>query len=117
MADLAFAEAFAKYGAKLKNVQWSVCAVAPDGSLVVSLWHHHFEKAKDGAMICRDVFSRWTGPGNTEFREKIASAFQTKQAIRLVIANTKQTKEVEGGVDASTLKKHSTCARTSSARL
>jgi hypothetical protein len=106
MADLAFAEAFAKYGAKLHNVQWSVCAVAPDGSLVVSLWRHHFhEKAKDGALICRDSFLRWSGPGNAEFREKIANAFKTKQVIRLVIADTAQTKDVESGADASTLKK------------
>ena len=105
MADLAFAEAFAKYGAKLRNVQWSVCAAAPDGSLVVSLWSHHFEKAKDGAMICRDSFQRWSGPGNAEFREKVTSALQTKQAVRLVIANTLQMKKIEGGAAASAVKK------------
>jgi len=105
MADLAFAEAFAAYGAKLRNVQWSVCAVAPDGALVVSLWGHHFERAKDRAMICRDSFSRWRGPGNAEFREKIANALKTKQAIRLVIADTRQTQDVESGADASTVKK------------
>lgn len=105
MADLAFAEAFAKYGAKLRNVQWSVCADAPDGSLVVSVWQHHFEKAKDRAMVCRDSFTRWKGPGNTELREKIANAFETKQIIRLIIAHTSQTKDVQSGVDAKTLKK------------
>ncbi len=31
MSDLGFAEAFAEYGARLKNVRWSVCAEAPDG--------------------------------------------------------------------------------------
>ena len=56
-------------------------------------------------MICRDSFSRWRGPGNAEFREKIANALKTKQAIRLVIADTKQTKDVESGADASTVKK------------
>jgi len=105
MADLMFAEAFAKYGAKLRNVQWSVCAEAPDGALVVSVWQHHFERAKDEAMICRDSFSRWKGPGNTELREKVANAFKTKQVIRLVIATTSQTKAVESGADAKTLKK------------
>ena len=106
MAELTFAEAFARYGAKLRNVQWSVCADAPDGSLVVSLWRHHFrERAKDGGLICRDSFTRWSGPGNAEFREKIANAYRTKQVVRLVIADTAQTKEVEGGVDASKLKK------------
>ena len=106
MADLAFAEAFAKYGAKLRNVQWSVCAVAPDGSLVVSVWRHHFrDKAKDGALVCHDSFLRWSGPGNAELRERIANAFKSGQAIRLVIADTAQTKDVENGADASTLKK------------
>jgi len=105
MADLGFAEAFAKYGAKLRNAQWSVCAVAADGSLVVSVWSHHFDKAKDGAMVCRDSFSRWSGPGNAELREKITNAFEKKQAIRLVIADTAQIKAVESGADAGALKK------------
>ena len=52
MASLGFAEAFAKYGARLKNVNWSVCALASDGSLAVSLWQHHIKK--DGnALVCR----------------------------------------------------------------
>lgn len=83
-----------------------MCEAAPDGSLVVSVWRHHFpERAKDGELICRDSFARWSGPGNAEFREKIASAFQTKQVIRLVIVDTAQTKDVESWADASTLKK------------
>ena len=56
-------------------------------------------------MVSRDSFSRWGGPGNTELREKITNAFKTKQAIRLVVATTTQTKDVESGVDASNLKK------------
>jgi len=104
VANLGFAEAFAEYGAKLKNVQWSVCADAPDGSLVVSLWEHHFKAAKNGA-ICSDSFARWSGPGNAEFREKVTTAFSTQQPIKVVIAHTTQTDEVESGADASTLKK------------
>jgi len=56
-------------------------------------------------MVCRDSFTRWKGPGNTELREKIANAFETKQIIRLIIAHTSQTKDVQSGVDAKTLKK------------
>lgn len=104
MADLDFAEAFSKYGAKLKNVQWSVCADAPDGSLVVSLWQHHFSTPKDGAIFCRGSFARWSGPGNNEFRAKVINAFNTSQDIKVVIARTDQIDEVESGADASKLK-------------
>lgn len=104
MADLGFAEAFSKYGAKLKNVQWSVCADAPDGSLVVSLWQHHFSPPKDGEIFCRGSFARWSGPGNTEFRAKVSNAFNTNQMIKVVIARTDQIGEVESGADASKLK-------------
>jgi hypothetical protein len=104
LADFGFAEAFSKYGAKLKNVQWSVCAEAPDGSLVVSLWQHHFSPPKDGAVFCRGSFTRWSGPGNTEFREKVTNAFNTNQNIKVVIARTDQIGEVESGADASKLK-------------
>ena len=105
MADLAFAEAFSKYGAKLKNVQWSVCADAPDGSLVVSLWQHHFDPVKDGIITCRGSFARWSGPGNVEFRAKVTKAFNSSQNIKVVISRTNQTGEVESGADASKLKK------------
>ncbi|MDP3211924.1 hypothetical protein [Methylotenera sp.] len=104
MTDLAFAEAFSKYGAKLKNVQWSVCADAPDGSLVVSLWQHHFDPVKDGVISCRGSFARWSGPGNTEFRAKVINAFHTDQNVKVVIARTDQISEVESGADASKLK-------------
>lgn len=86
MADLAFSEAFAKYGAKLKNVQWSVCADAPDGALVVSLWQDLFEPPKDGSIFYRGSFSDWSGPGNSEFRVKVTHAFNTNQNINLVIS-------------------------------
>jgi hypothetical protein len=105
MPDLRFAEAFAKYGAKPKNVQWSVCADAPDGALVVSLWEHHFQPPKDGKVVCRDRFDRWKGPGNNEFREKVQRAFQTGQRVYLVLAHAERPGEVQAGADASTLRK------------
>ena len=105
MPGLAFAEAFSKYGAKLHNVQWSVCADAPDGSLVVSLWQHHFGKPKDGKILCRDSFARWSGPGNSEFRQKVAKAFAEQQPVKVVIARTTESAAVQTGADASTLKK------------
>jgi hypothetical protein len=37
MAELGLVQAFARYGAKLKNPQWSVCALNANGDPVVSL--------------------------------------------------------------------------------
>ena len=105
MPSLAFAEAFGKYGAKLRNVQWSVCAEAPDGSLVVSLWEHHFDPPKDGAVVCRDSFSRWSGPGNNEFREKVAKAYHEGQLVRAVIAHSENPAAIQAGEDASQISK------------
>lgn len=104
MRSLGYAEAFAKYGAKLKNVQWSVCASAPDGSLVVSLWEHHFRRSKEGTLKVSGRFDRWQGPGNTEFRTKVAEAFEAKTPVKVVISHTDQPDEVERGADASAFK-------------
>jgi len=41
---MTFTEAFAKYGATLRNPQWSMSALAIDGSLVVSLYANWFQK-------------------------------------------------------------------------
>lgn len=88
MAKLGISDAFARYGAKLKNVNWSVSAEAPDGSLVVSLWQHHFAKGSAETLVCRDSFNRWSGPGNAEFRERVAFALATRQRVRLVLVET-----------------------------
>ena len=105
MAGLGFAEAFAKYGAKLRNVQWSVCAEAPDGSLVVSLWEHHFSPASKGTVQCRDSFARWSGPGNAEFRVCVQRAHATGQRVKVVIAHASDPDAVQSGADASKIAK------------
>jgi hypothetical protein len=103
--SLGFAEAFGKYGAKLHNVQWSVCAEAPDGALVVSLWAHHFEPVRDGKLVCRDSLARWSGPGNAEFRRRIAAALAAGQVVRVVIAHADDPAAVQRGGDASGIRK------------
>jgi hypothetical protein len=105
MATLAFAEAFARYGATLKNVQWSVCAQAPDGSLVVSLWEHHFDPPRDGKIVCADSFNRWAGPGNAEFRKSVVRALNSNQVVRAVIAHAKNPALIEAGADGSKIEK------------
>lgn len=44
MADFGMQRAFARFGAKLHNVQWSVSARNTEGELVVSLWSHHYDR-------------------------------------------------------------------------
>jgi hypothetical protein len=105
MANLTITEAFARYGATLKNPQWSVSAWAPDGSLVVSLWDHHYRKGPPGTMEFADTFKRWSGHGNTEFRENAAKAFAEVSRVRLVIVKTKQIGRVQAGEDAKTIPK------------
>lgn len=105
MPDLGFAEAFGKYGAKLRNVNWSVCAENAQGELVASLWSHHFSKPKDGVLRCQSNTMRWGGPGRNEFSTALQKAYSTKQPIRVVIATTPTPEIVESGADASKVEK------------
>jgi hypothetical protein len=104
MPNLTLTEAFSRYGAKLKNPQWSVCAESPDGSLVVSLWQHHFA-LEHGKAIYRDRFDRWAGHGNTELRERLQRAFETNQPLHVVIGHAERPEQIDAGVDASTVRK------------
>jgi hypothetical protein len=106
MADLGIQEAFARHGAKLYNVQWSVSAWAPDGVLVVSLWAHHYRKGPPGTVEYSDRLDRWSGPGNSEFRRNIAQAFAQRSPVRLVVAKTHGIDHVQSGRDASKVKKN-----------
>ncbi|APV51284.1 hypothetical protein BWI17_17290 [Betaproteobacteria bacterium GR16-43] len=105
MAVLGLKEAFAKYGAKLKNMQWSVSAWRPDGGLVVSLWAHHHRQSAPGTMEFADSAGRWQGPGNAEFRVNLAKAFAEKSPVYLVLATTSEIKKVQAGEEASKVKK------------
>lgn len=98
-------EAFAQYGAKLKNPMWSVCAQAPDGALVVSLWEHHFLKPQGGRVLCRDRLDRWSGAGNQELRAQLSKALRSAQPLRAVIAHTPAPELVDAGHDASKVPK------------
>ncbi|MBB3009994.1 hypothetical protein [Cupriavidus alkaliphilus] len=105
MSELGIQEAFAKYGANLRNVQWSVSAWAPDGSLVVSLWAHHYRRGPRGTAEYADSFERWSGPGNSEFRNNVAHAYTEGSKVRLIVVNTSDTKHVQDGRDASKIQK------------
>lgn len=105
MAKLGIKDAFTKYRAVQRNVQWSVSAWNPDGELVVSVWAHHQRPNTPGAMEFEAYASRWGGPGNKEFRENVQRAFETNASLRLVIAKTDEIKRVEASEDASKIKK------------
>ncbi|QBQ53840.1 hypothetical protein [Nitrosococcus wardiae] len=101
---MGIADEFAKFDAKLKNVNWSVSAENTSGELVVSLWKHFFEKPEGGKIKYVDAVSRWSGYGNKEFRERIVKAYETDQVVRVVIARTSNEDVVRRGEDASQLK-------------
>lgn len=105
MSQLGIQDAFARYGAKLRNVQWSVSAWAPDGSLVVSLWALHYRKGPNGTAEYADSFDRWSGPGNAEFRNNVARAYTEGSEVRLVVVNTSETQYVRDGRDGSKIQK------------
>lgn len=103
---IGISEAFRKYGAKLKNVNWSVSSWANDHTLVVSLWRHHELKGKPSDVLAfGDRFDRWSGPGNSEFRANLARAFEIGASVRLVIARTIDSDHVQRGDDASKISK------------
>ena len=106
MATLGIKDAFTQYGASLRNVQWSVSAWTPAGTLVVSMWEHHRRKGSPaGTLVFEGSVDRWKGPGNSEFRENIDKAFILGSEVRLVIVRTDEVAHIEAGEDASKVKK------------
>jgi hypothetical protein len=101
---MGIADCFAKYGATLKNVNWSVSAENSQGELVVSLWQQFF-KGQSGVMKYTDRVSRWSGHGNIEFSKRIAKAYDTNQPVRVVIARADDEEAIRKGQDASKVKK------------
>jgi hypothetical protein len=97
-------DCFAKYGAELKNVNWSVSSENAKGELVVSLWNQFFTPPSKGKTKYVDKVTRWSGHGNTEFRERIEKAYNTNQPARAVIARTDDEEAIRRGEDASKLK-------------
>jgi len=103
---IGISEAFRRYGATLKNVNWSVSSWADDKTLVVSLWNHHHLKGRgSGVLAFGDRFDRWSGPGNTEFRANVTRAFESGASVRLVLARTLEPDRVQCGEDGSKIPK------------
>lgn len=92
-------KAFAHYGAVQRNPQWAVSAQI-EGAMVMSLWDQKFKKR----MRYEDHLSRWSGPGNTLFREHLQLAIDKDLPIRLVMAYTSNPEGVDRGENASQFK-------------
>lgn len=105
MPKLKISEAFAQYGATLRNVQWSVSAWTPSNELVVSLWAHHWRRGPDGTIEFADRLDRWRGPGNSEFRQNLRRALDERRIVRLVIVRTVEAERVQTGEDATRIPK------------
>jgi len=61
--SLTYTEAFAKFGAKLNNQQWSVSAFGADGCLVVSLWQDWIKPGElKGTLVYRLKFRHSLSP-------------------------------------------------------
>lgn len=99
-----FTDAFARYGATLRNAQWAVSAIA-DEQLVLSCWSHYFSPAREGIMIYEDRLSRWKGPGSNLLREHLEQAQKEDLPVRLVMARAEDTAAIDSGSAASAVKK------------
>ena len=59
---MGYVDAFAKYGAKLTNQNWSVSAFAPDGGLILGLWDEYLKKGLGdyaGTLVFECTVSQW----------------------------------------------------------
>lgn len=106
MATLLFTEAFRAFGARLANPMWAYSAIADDGSLVISCWAHKL-KLNEGVLKYTDRLSRWepNTPGKNLLIEHLTMARDDALPVRLVIATTDQPDVVDGGRDASAIRK------------
>jgi putative restriction endonuclease len=93
---------FARYRATLKNRFYCVSAIS-DGQMVASLWQHRI-KVEDGKWVYRDCLSRWSGQGNTLFREHLKQAIAEDLPVRIVMARTDNIPLIEHGGDGSKAK-------------
>ncbi|HWT19432.1 MAG TPA: hypothetical protein VN280_10990 [Variovorax sp.] len=84
-----YTEAFARYGAKLNNVGWSVSAFTPTGDLVVSIWSTLLKPGTEaGTLVYDDVLSTWRGNahGRKELRRHLEQVQETGKRLRLIEA-------------------------------
>jgi len=106
MKELTLTEAFASYGAKLKNTRWACSAIASDGALVISCWDHFLKSHVDGHKRYEDHLAGWRGNhhGRNLLGEHLKIAVEGDRPVRLVVAKVDDESESVYG-DASSLPK------------
>jgi len=106
VSKLSLKGAFAQYNAELKNVRWASSAIAKDGSLVISCWHHFMKPYVDGHKRYEDHLSRWPPdhPGRALLSDHLGMATAGNLPVRLVIAKLDDPKQWISG-EASNLRK------------
>jgi hypothetical protein len=85
-----YTEAFATYGATLRNSQWSISAMTPEGSLVVSVFDNMLKKGDEARTLTfGGKLSTWkgNGPGRNEFQRHLTEAVEQSLLIRIVVAH------------------------------
>ena len=107
MDTIKLSDAFAVYGAKLKNPQWAVSSMTADGdALVVSCWRHYINVIGD-IWRYEDKLSRWPGnsPGNNLLGKHINEAFKKNLPVKLVLAIKENTDAIDSGTRCLKVKK------------
>jgi hypothetical protein len=104
---LTLTEAFAFYGARLKNPLWAYSAVASDGSFVLSCWEHFLVEQCDGTHRYEDNLSRWArnSLGKNLFIRHLSQALKDKLSVRLIVARAEDPEPIIAGEDASKISK------------
>jgi hypothetical protein len=87
MSTLTLTDAFAAFGAKLRNVRWAMSAIAKDGALVISGWAHRLTRNATGERY-EDRLSRWVSNKMRQrlLREHLTTAVERGLPVRLVVA-------------------------------
>jgi hypothetical protein len=100
---MGIAAEFARFNAKLVNVQWAVSA-RTDAGVVISLWQHKLRN-ENGVWVYRDHLSRWKGAGSRLLGEHLHEALEHSLALRMVKAIAAEPDLVDRGEDASKTRK------------
>ena len=97
MKKLTYTEAFAYYGAKLKNTRWAYSAIAGDDSLVISCWERFLHTDVYGHKHYKDHLSRWHSnhPGKNLLTDHLRLAIEGNLRVRLIVAKVDETFTIE----------------------
>jgi hypothetical protein len=103
-----YTEAFAEFGATLRNPRWAYSAIAQDGSLVLSCWARYLCEQPDGVLRYQiDDFKQWTSnaPGKSLLTQHLRQAQDDGLPVRMVLVTTTPVHAKVAGVSGTKVKK------------